>query len=208
VLRLENIDSAQETAKCRACRYVGPYVGGQRIPRLTDNELAHPPKGIHVQRGFGNEITLVCRPHKKSVRYFVSALGGLAVYGLVLITSLRTSPGWNWTHASFWLGALIGMVGVAGGLPYFLVGKTVVAIAPGRARISTKVLGIGRVQDLVLDGDTRVALETSTYRERNIPQLEIVVQSKGTTTAFGAKHLSLEAKKYVAAVLRRATGGR
>jgi len=209
VLRPDDVDPARETAKCRACRYKGPFVGGQRIPSLTEEELAQPPDGIHLKRSIGSGLTVVCRPQKKPVWFFLSSVAALAAYGAALAGGTRlTQEGLDWSHAGIWLGAGAGMAGLAGSLLYFLAGRTEITIRSGQVRVVTGVLGFGRIRKLALGADTRVQLETSDHRERNIPQLEVVVTTAGKTMAFGAKTMALEAKKYVAAVLRRAAGGR
>lgn len=209
VLLAEDVNLAQDVARCRVCGYTGPFLGAGQIPKLTDEELAHPPKRVSLQRGFGDTLTIVCHPKRTALWFLVpftaiwSGVSLAGIYGQQLIQGQ-----FDWKLSLFGLPFLAGTVGLAGAILYNFFGRTRVMLSKGRVKVFMGVWGLGRTREMVYGREATVSLRTSDFRANNVPQQEIVLASGGEEIKFGAMGLSGEAKKYVAAVLRRVAGGR
>ena len=177
-LPLADVNVAQDVALCRACNYTGSFLAAATVPRLTDEELARPPKRVSLQREFGDALTITCRPKRTSLWFLVpfTALwsgGSMAgIYGTQI-----ASGNFDLKLCLFGLPFLAGTVVLATIILYLLFGKTTVTI------------------------------EKSGYRVNDVQQPEIVLTSGEKKLKFGALGMPNEVQTYVAAVLRRAAGG-
>ena len=208
VLMPADVNMAQDAALCRVCGYTGPFLGAGQIPKLTDEELSHPPKRVSLQRGFGDTLTMVCHPKRTALWFLVpftaiwSGVSLAGIYGQQLIQGR-----FDWKLSLFGLPFLAGTVGLLVAILYNFFGRTTVTLTKGRVRLFTGIWGLGRTREMAYGREATVSLRTSDYRVNNVPQMEIVLVGGGEEIKFGAMGLSAEAKKYVAAVLRRVVGG-
>ena len=208
MLRAAEVDRIADVATCAACGHVGPYVGGQRIPPLTEAELAAPPRGIAVRRTGRASLALSFRAGQ-SARVWLVSVASLAP--LVGTSHLRNplgslaeaDPMMLVVWAMLWGGLAMALAGGA----YWLAGRMEIRLVPGRLEVFRGVCGVGPVRTIGFGADTQISLQTSDYRVHKVPQLEIVVQTDGKTLRFGATDMAPGTKKYVAAVLRRAAAG-
>jgi len=207
-LPLEDVNVAQDMALCRACGYTGPFLGASSIPKMTDEEMARPPKRVKLERGFGDALTITCRPKRTALLFLVpftlfwSGISMTVIYIVPLVTGQ-----FEWKAGLFGLPFLAGTVVLVTIILNLLMGKMTVTLTKGRVQVGTHLLGWKRIRELECGPGTTVTLEKSGYRVNDVPQPEIVVASGGQKLKFGAVALSAEAKTYVAAVLRRAAGG-
>ena len=208
LLPLADVNVAQDLALCRLCGYTGPFLGAGMVPRLTDEELAHPPKGVRLERGFGDALTIVCHPQKKALWFlipFTALWSGLSVAGIY--GSQLAQGRFDAKLSLIGLPFLLGTAGLVAAILFNFFGQTTVTLSKGRVRVFMGLFGMGRTREMACGKGTAVAIQTSSYRVNNVPQLEIMLTDGGQEFKFGAMGLSSEAKKYVAAMLRRATSG-
>ena len=204
----EDVNVAQDAAMCRACRYAGPFLNALVVPKLTDEQLARPPRRVKLQRGFGDALTLTVRPRRWALLFLVpftlfwsgGALAG--IYGSQLWKG-EFDP----KLSLFGLPFLLASLGLLTAILYMVFGRTVVTLAKGRVEVRSGLFGLGRTRALACGPDTTVGVAMSNFRVNRVPQPEIVVTSGGQTFKFGAVTFSKEELLYVAAVLRRAAGG-
>ena len=207
-LPLEDVNVAQDMALCRACGYSGAFLNTSVVPRMTDEEMARPPKRVSLQREFGDALTITCRPKRTALLFlvpFVALWSGVSMAGIYVVP-LATGQ-FDWKMGLFGLPFLIGTIVLVTIILNVLVGKTTVTLSKGKVQVGTHLLGWRRFREMECGKETAVSLQKSSYRVNNVPQPEIVLSSRGQELRFGAMALSDEAKKYVAAVLRRAAGG-
>ena len=207
-LPLADVNVAQDVALCRACGYTGPFLAASAVPRLTDEELARPPKRVSLKRGFGDELEIVCRPRRATLWFlmpftaFWSGISMAGIYGTQL-----ASGNFDPKLSLFGLPFLAGTVGLGTVILYLLFGKTAVTLSKGRIDVFTGLFGVGRHRALECGAGTTVTIGPSGYRVNNATQPEIVVASGDRKLKFGAMAIPNDAQAYVAAVLRRAAGG-
>ncbi len=207
-LPLADVNVAQDVALCRACRYTGSFLAAATVPRLTDEELARPPKRVSLQRGFGDELTVTCRPRRATLWFLIPFTafwsgGSMAgIYG-----SQIASGNFDPKLSLFGLPFLAGTVVLTTVILYCLFGRTAVTLSKGRIQIFTGLFGVGRSREMECGPGTAVAIAQSNFRSNNATQPEIVVTSGENRLKFGAMTIPNEALPYVAAVLRRAAGG-
>jgi hypothetical protein len=207
-LPLADVHVAQDVALCRACGYSGSFLATSTVPKLTDEELARPPKRVTLVRGFGDALTITCRPKRTALLFLVpftlfwSGFSMAGIYGSQLWKG-EFDP----KLSLFGLPFLIGTVVLVTIILNVLLGKTTVTLTKGKVAVGTHLLGWRKVKEFDCGPGTAVSLQSSSYRVNNVPQPEIVLASGGQEFRFGAMALSKEAKTYVAAVLRRAAGG-
>ena len=207
-LPLADVNVAQDVALCRACNYTGSFLAAATVPRLTDEELARPPKRVSLKREFGDALTVVCRPRRGTLWFLIpftafwSGISMAGIYGSQIV-----GGDFDPKLSLFGLPFLAGTVGLVGAILYCLFGKTAVTLSQGRVQVFTGVFGLGRKREMECGPGTAVTLERSSFRVNNVPQPEIVVASGGTQLKFGAMAIPNDALPYVAAVLRRAAGG-
>ena len=207
-LPLADVNVAQDVALCRACGYTGPFLAATAVPRLSDEELARPPKRVSLQREFGDALTLTCRPKRTALLFLVPFTlfwSGISMAGIYIVPLVTGN--FDWKMGLFGLPFLIGTLVLVAIILNVLVGKTTVTLTKGKVQVGTHLLGWKRLRELECGPGTAVTLEMSGYRVNNVPQPEIVLTSGEQKLKFGAVALSAEAKTYVAAVLRRAAGG-
>ncbi len=207
-LPLADVNVAQDMALCRACHYTGPFLAAATVPRLSDEEMARPPKRVALQRGFGDELTITCRPKRTALLFLVPFTlfwSGISMAGIYIVP-LATGQ-FEWKMGLFGLPFLIGTVVLLSIILNVLVGRTTVTLSKGKVAVGTHLLGWRKVKEFDCGPGTTVTLQPSSYRVNNVTQPEIVLASGGKEFRFGAMALSNEAKSYVAAVLRRAAGG-
>lgn len=207
-LLLDDVNVAQDMALCRACGYSGAFLNTASVPQLTDEEMARPPKRVSLRREFGDALSIECRPNRAALWFLIpfTALwsGGsmIGIYGTQI-----WSGNYDVKQSLFGLPFLFGTVVLLTIILHLVFGKTTVTLTKGRVRIFTGLFGAGRTRELECGKETTVALAPSGYRVNDVVQPEIVLSSEGRELRFGAMALSSEAKKYVAAVLRRAACG-
>ena len=207
-LPLADVTVAQDMALCRACHYTGPFLAAATVPRLSDEEMARPPKRVALQRGFGDELTITCRPKRTALLFLVPFTlfwSGISMAGIYIVPLVTGN--FDWKMGLFGLPFLIGTLVLVAVIVNVLVGKTTVTLTKGKVQVGTHLLGWHRIRELECGPGTTVTLEMSGYRVNNVPQPEIVLTNGEQKLKFGAVALSPEAKTYVAAVLRRAAGG-
>ena len=207
-LPLDDVNMAQDMALCRACGYAGAFLSASTVPQMTDEEMARPPKRVSLQREFGDALTITCRPKRTILLFlvpFVALWSGVSM-SVIYIVPLATGQ-FEWKLGLFGLPFLMGTVVLVAVILNVLAGKTTVTLSKGKVTVGTHLLGWRRFREMECGRGTAVSLQNSSYRVNNVPQPEIVLSSGGREVRFGAMALSNEAKKYVAAVLRRAAGG-
>lgn len=208
-LALEDIHVAHDVALCRGCGYSGSFLAASTVPHLSDEEMARPPKRVTLQRGFGDSLTITCRP-KRSILFFlvpfVAFWSGISMTVIYILPLMKGE--FDWKMGLFGLPFLLGTVVLVTIILNVLLGKTTVTLSKGQVVVGTHLLGWTRRREFECGKGTTVSLQDSSYRVNNVPQKEIVLSSGGRSIRFGAMVLSNEAKGYVAAVLRRAAGGR
>lgn len=207
-LPLEDLNISTNLGLCRACGYSGPFLESLMIPKMTDEEMVRPPKRVSLRREFGDALTIECRPSRVPLLFLVPFT---VLWSGVSMAGIYGSQIWKGQFdpklSLFGLPFLLGTILLTMFILYGLFGKTTITLSKGKARVATKLFGAGRVRELECGKDTTVVLAKSNYRVNNVAQPEIVLASKGRELKFGAAMLTDEAKKYVAAVLRRAAGG-
>ena len=207
-LPLADVNVAQDMALCRACHYTGSFLAASTVPRLTDEELARPPKRVSLKREFGDALTVVCRPRRATLWFLIPFTafwsgGSMAgIYG-----SQIRSGAFDPKLSLFGLPFLAGTIVLTTVILYCLFGRTTVTLSKGRIRIFTGLFGLGRTREMECGSGTAVAIAQSNFRSNNVPQPEIVVKSGENQLKFGAMTIPNDALPYVAAVLRRAAGG-
>ena len=209
VLRPVDMNAAEDAAQCRACGYAGPFLGGGSIPKLTDEELARPPKGVRLERGFGDRLTIACVPRRKVLWYlvpFTAVWSGISMAGIYGQQWMQGR--FDWKLSLFGLPFLAGTIGLLWAVVYHLFGRTTVTLTRGKVRVFSGIWGLGRTRQMAWGKAAAVSLRTSDFRVNNVPQREIVLADGGNEIRFGAMGLSAEARRYVAAVLLRVAGGR
>ena len=207
-LPLADVNVAQDVALCRACNYTGSFLAAATVPRLTDEELARPPKRVSLKREFGDALTMTCRPRKGALWFllpFIAFWSGGSMAGIYVVPLVKGT--FSWQEGLFGIPFLAGTVALLGIVCYLLFGRTEVTLSKGRVRVFTGVFGRGRTREMECGPGTAVTIEKSNYRSNNVPQPEIVVTSGGNQLKFGAMVIPNDALPYVAAVLRRAAGG-
>ena len=207
-LPLADVNVAQDVALCRACGFTGSFLAAATVPRLSDEEMARPPKRVSLTREFGDALTITCRPKRTALLFlvpFVAIWSGVSM-AAIYVVPLATGQ-FDWKMGLFGLPFLIGTVVLVAIILNVLVGKTTVTLTKGKVQVGTHLLGWQRIREMECDRETSVSLQQSSVRVNNVPQPEIVLSSGGRELRFGAMGLSDEAKKYVAGVLRRAAGG-
>lgn len=207
-LALADVNVSANVALCRACNYAGPFLNASLIPRMTDEEMARPPKRVSLRRDFGDALMISCRPARTSLWFLVpfalfwSGFSMAGIYG-----SQIWRGAFDLKLSLFGLPFLFGTVALVTIILYQLFGMTTVTLSKGCVRVFTGLFGKGRGREMEFGPGTTVTLEISGYRVNNVAQQEILLKSGDRELKFGAMMLPDEAKKYVAAVLRRATGG-
>ena len=207
-LPLADVNVAQDVALCRACNYTGSFLAASTVPRLTDEELARPPKRVSLQRGFGDELTVVCRPRRGTLWFlvpFVALWSGGSMTGIYLVPLIQGT--FEWHDGLFGIPFLLGTLVLLAIVAYLAFGKTTVTLSKGRVRTFTGVFGLGRTREMECGPGTLLTIEKSNFQSNDVPQPEIVVTSGENRLKFGAMTIPNDALPYVAAVLRRAAGG-
>ena len=208
VLALADVNVAQDAALCRACNYAGPFLAAATVPRLTDEELARPPKRVSLRRDFGDALTIVCRPRRAALWFlgpFTAFWSGISMVGIYVVP-LATGK-FEWKLGLFGLPFLLGTLGLLTAILFMAFGKTTVTLTKGRIEVFTGAFGRGRRRALECQPGTVVSLARSGYRVNNVPQPEIEVASGENRLKFGAMTIPNDVLPYVAAVLRRAAAG-
>ena len=207
-LPLADVNVAQDVALCRACNYTGSFLSASTVPRLSDEELARPPKRIRLRRGFGDELAMTCRPNRIPLLFLVpfTALWGggsmAGIYGSQLWKG-EFDPKLSLFGLPFLLGTAVLLTIIA----YCLFGRTEVTLAKGRIRLFIGLFGLGRTREMDWGKDATVSIQKSNYSSNNVRQPEIVLANGAEQLKFGAMGLANGDQLYVAAVLRRAAGG-
>ncbi|HRT04515.1 MAG TPA: hypothetical protein P5204_02345 [Kiritimatiellia bacterium] len=207
-LPLADVNVARDVALCRACNYTGSFLAASTVPRLTDEELARPPKRVSLKREFGDALTVVCRPRRGTLWFLVpftafwSGISMAGIYGSQIVRGAFDPK-----LSLFGLPFLAGTVVLVTIILYCLFGRTAVTLSKGRIRVFTGLFGVGRTRELECGPGTTVTIGQSGYRVNNVTQPEIVVASGERQLKFGAMAIPNDALPYVAAVLRRAAGG-
>ena len=207
-LPLEDVNVGQDMALCRGCGYTGAFLSASAVPQLTDEEMARPPKRVKLERGFDDALTITCRPKRTSLLFlvpFTAFWSGISMVGIYIVP-LATGR-FEWKLGLFGLPFLIGTLVLLAVILNVLLGKMTVTLTKGKVTLGTHLLGWRRIRELECGKGTTVSIEKSGVRVNNVPQPEIVLRSGEQELKFGAMLLTPEAKKYVAAVLRRAAGG-
>lgn len=207
-LPLADVNVAQDVALCRACRYTGSFLAAATVPRLSDEDLARPPKRVSLQREFGDALTVVCRPRRGTLWFlvpFTAFWSGISMAGIYGAQIARGE--FDPKLSLFGLPFLAGTVVLVTIILYCLFGRTAVTLSKGRIRVFTGLFGVGRTRELECGPGTTVTIGQSGYRVNNVTQPEIVVASGERQLKFGAMAIPNDALPYVAAVLRRAAGG-
>ena len=207
-LPLADVNVAQDVALCRACGYTGPFLAAAAVPRMTDEEMARPPKRVSLQREFGDALTITCRPKRGMLLFLVPFTlfwSGFSMAGIYIVP--LATGNFDWKMGLFGLPFLIGTVVLVTIILNVLVGRTTVTLTKGKVQVGTHLLGWKKIREMECGPGTTVTLAMSGYRVNNVPQPEIELTCGEQKLKFGAVTLSPEAKTYVAAVLRRAVGG-
>jgi hypothetical protein len=207
-LPLDDVNMAQDMALCRACGYTGAFLSVTAVPRMTDEEMARPPKRVKLERGFDDALTITTRPKRTILLFlvpFTAFWSGISMAGIYIVP-LATGR-FEWKLGLFGLPFLIGTIVLVGIILNVLLGKTTVTLTKGKVAVGTRWLGWRRMRELECGKDTAVTIEKSGFRVNNVPQPEIVLRSGEKELKFGALGMSGEVVTYVAAVLRRAAGG-
>jgi len=207
-LPLADVNVAQDVALCRACTYTGSFLAAATVPRLTDEELARPPKRVSLRREFGDALTVVCRPRRAALWFlvpFVALWSGGSMTGIYVAPLVRGT--FEVRDGLFGIPFLLGTLVLLAIVAYLAFGKTTVTLSKGRVRTFTGVFGLGRTREMECGPGTAVTIAQSNFRSNNVPQPEIVVKSGDDTLKFGAMTIPNDVLPYVAAVLRRAAGG-
>lgn len=207
-LPVADVNIAQDVALCRACGYQGPFLAAAAVPRLSDEELARPPKRVSLKREFGDALTVICRPRRATLWFLIPFTafwsgGSMAgIYG-----SQIRSGAFDPKLSLFGLPFLFGTIVLVTIILYCLFGRTAVTLSKGRIRVFTGLFGMGRTREMECGPGIAVAIAQSNFRSNNVTQPEIVVTSGEHQLKFGAMTIPNEAQPYVAAVLRRAAAG-
>ena len=207
-LPVADVNIAQDVALCRACGYQGPFLAAAAVPRLSDEELARPPKRVSLQKGFNNELVIICRSSRMALWFlipFTTLWSGGSMAGIYIVPLAKGN--FNWHEGLFGLPFLLGTLVLLAIILYTLLGKTTVTLSKGRVEVFTGLFGAGRRQVLDCGAGTTVMIQQSNFRSNNVPQPEIVVTSGDGKLKFGAMTIPNEAQPYVAAVLSRAAAG-
>jgi hypothetical protein len=207
-LPLADVNMAQDMALCRACGFSGSFIGAMSVPRMTDEEMARPPKRVSLQREFGDALTITCRPKRTGLLFlipFTALWSGISMAGIYGTQIARGQ--FDWRLSLFGLPFLLGTLGFLIAILYTLFGATRVTLSKGRVQVFMGVFGLGRTREMECGKGTAVTIGKSGYRVNNVTQPEIVLASGEKQIKFGAMGLSNDVQTYVAAVLRRAAGG-
>ncbi|MBP7008420.1 MAG: hypothetical protein KBC66_01245 [Kiritimatiellae bacterium] len=185
-----------------------PHMAAPPLTRMTDEELARPPPGVRLERGFGDTLTIVCTPQRKALVVLIPFTVVWSGFALAALYGPQLASGrFDWRLSLFGLPFLLASIGLCSTILYHLFGRTTVTLAKGRVRIFRGVFGWGRTREMVIGPERRVTLARSGIRVNDVPQEEIRLESAGRTFSFGALGLPAETRRYVAAVLQRALGG-
>lgn len=207
-LPLADVNMAQDVALCRACNYTGPFLAASAVPAMTDEELARPPRRVSLVREFGDALTITCRPSRASLWFLIPFTMFWSGFSMAGIYGSQIWKGeFDPKLCLFGLPFLIGTIVLVTIILFQLFGKTTVTLSKGRVRVFTGLFGKGRAREMDCGPGTTVTLASSNFRSNNVTQMEIVLKSGEQELKFGAMMLTDPAKKYVAAVLRRAAGG-
>ncbi|MGD9613083.1 MAG: hypothetical protein AB7V22_09310 [Kiritimatiellia bacterium] len=207
-LPLADVNVAQDAALCRACGYTGSFLAAATVPRLTDEELARPPKRVSLQRGFGDALTVTCRPRRGTLWFLIPFTAFWSGFSMAGIYGTQLASGhFDPKLSLFGLPFLAGTIVLVTVILYCLFGKTTVTLSKGRVQTFTGLFGLGRTREMECGPGTVVTIAQSNFRSNNVPQPEIVVTSGDRSLKFGAMAIPNDALPYVAAVLRRAAGG-
>ena len=209
VLPLADINVAADMALCRACGTSGSFLQHGSVPAITDEEMARPPKRVKLRRAFGDALAIEVRPRRMALLFlvpFTLLWSGISMT-VIYIVPLATGK-FDWEAGLFGLPFLLGTIVLLTIILYMIFGRTTITLTKGKIRVATGLFGKGRVREMECGPGTQVALRMSNVRVNNVPQQEIVLTSDGNEFKFGAMMLSPDQKQYVAAVLRRAAGGR
>ena len=207
-LPFADVNVASDVALCRKCGRSGSFLKSSSVPQMTDEELARPPKGIRLQREFGDALSIVARPKRTALFFlvpFTAIWSGVSIVGIYVVPLAKGQ--FEWASSLFGLPFLLGTAALMLVILYQLFGKTTVTLSKGLVRVHTGLFGHGRTREAACGKGTTVSVQNSNYSVNDVPQKEIVLTSGGKDFTFGAMVLSDEAKKYVAAMLRRAAGG-
>lgn len=205
---MDDVNVAADMAMCRACGYSGPFLKRETVPEISDEEMARPPKRITLRREFGDALSILIRPKRWVLVFlipFTALWSGVSMTGIYIAPLLGGN--FDWKMGLFGLPFLLGTVVLVTTILFYLVGRTVITLSKGRVRIHSGFFGFGRTRNFECGPDTQVSLQLSNVRVNNVQQREIVLTSGGRKMKFGAMMLDDGAREYVAAVLRRASGG-
>ena len=207
-LPLADVNVAQDMALCRACGYTGSFLAASTVPRLTDEEMARPPKRVSLRREFGDALTVTCRPGRLALLFlipFVALWSGISMTVIYLVPLVKGT--FEWQEGLFGIPFLLGTLVLLTVVGYLLFGRTEVTLSKGRVRVFTGAFGLGRTREMECRPGTVVSIGKSYFQSNDVPQPEIVVTSGENRLKFGAMTIPNDAMPYVAAVLRRAAGG-
>lgn len=201
---MEDINVSQNMGLCRACGYHGPFIGVMVVPELSDEELVRPPRGVRFQRGFDDQLVIVCRPPRTGLFLlipFTVFWSGMAL-GILYVVPIQQGT-FDWKIGLFSLPFVLGSIVLWMSILYGLFGRVRITLTRGRVATSATVWGIGRRQSLECGEDTQVRLAKSNYRVNDTAQPEIVVSSGGRKLKLGSLVLPKRVLPYIAGVLKR-----
>ena len=207
-LPFADVNVGADVGLCRKCGRSGPFLRSAAVPTMSDEELARPPKGVSLRREFGDALTIVAKPKKGALAFlvpFMALWSGASIAGIYVAPLAKGE--FQMAAGLLGLPFLLGTAALAGIIAYLIFGETRVTIAKGRVKVFTGVFGHGRTREAAFGKGTVVALRDSSLSVNNVPQQEIALTRGGEEFAFGAATIPGEAKKYVAAALKRAAGG-
>ena len=205
---MEDVNVSKDMALCRECGYSGPFLTVSAIPRLTDEEIANPPKRVTLKRDFGDSLSIVCRPKRTALWFlipFATIWSGVSIGGIYGMQIVQRD--FNPLLSVFGVPFLLGTAGLLTAIFYLLFGHTTITLSKDHVRVFTGLFGKGRIREMQCEKGTVVSIEKSDFRVNDVPQSEIVLTSGGRTFKFGSMVLPTETLPYVAAVLQRASHG-
>ena len=203
-LALDDINVDTDVALCRACGRSMPFSAVADGDELTRVDLAHPPRGVKVDRSLISGIDVTYHRFNPAVLFlipFTAVWSGFSLWGIYgsQLASGKFDPAASLAGLPFLLGTIV-LVSV---ILYMLFGHWRVHIDRGTARVFNGLGPFGRHRELALRPDTAVHLVASRVRVNGQPRREIRVSTDDTRTNFGAI-LPEDVRLFLAALLRQA----